>query len=498
MMMRDDDDQDDDDDAQRRRSTFGALDALLWRPMAIDRDDDDDDDASRRDDFDAVETLTTTTTTTTTLPLATTTTTTTTTAAAKATMTLPDSDDDSESEIDLDDACALVRAGAWSAYDASAAPTREDAIHALEARERAKACAKAAMEAKAKEMLNASGRPKRGAVREAEAKVKEGRKEAPREDVEARAAGGDAGTSARDGDGEDDDDDDDDDAGDGDCRAMSRATRAGGARDKENRASGAEAKRRRKGTKRPRADRALETTKTRTTKTKTSVARAPKVGEVTKPPAVKPSRAPPQGSSDEHKGRGAAWRVLLSSGFSERQKKTLSAKITRLGGRTTESLREFDVFVTEMPLLRTKNVMAASMLGKPIVSASWVETSAKTKAFAPFAAHVIRDKKFEAAHNFTPPDGSNNALSRNCFKGKSFSIWVHPERPAGPSALPEHLRDLLVVAGARPASAFAKADLAVVISAACEPSIDHVRVFPYGDVLEAFLTGVLCNNNART
>jgi hypothetical protein len=48
---------------------------------------------------------------------------------------------------------------------------------------------------------------------------------------------------------------------------------------------------------------------------------------------------------------------------------------------------------------------------------------------------------------------------------------------------------LLVVAGARPTASFAKANLAIVISAIADPSIDNTRVFAYDDILEAFLTG---------
>lgn len=469
-------------DDERRRSTFGALDAL-WRDnidvIGRERDDVSVPAASRDGDDapwkDAVETTTTSEL----LPDVVTTkearddgde------ARAKIGL-LPDSDDDDESDIEFEETLT-GGAGAWSAYHGAKVDSGEDAIAALEESERAKERARLAMEAKEKEKLNASGRPKRSVVMNAEVKVKEGVKEAPRSapaQPEARIIAALPESDAE-------DDEDDVNGTRTDVNVCTTSTSKIGDKDKENRVMVAKPL---KGTKRAAAPKA------QMTKKKTKVV-APKVTAVAKKSdsmvVDKICKSAPASSKGDK-----ALCVLLSSGFSERQTKALTKKIQRLGGRTTESLREFDVFVTEAPLLRTKNVMAASLLGKPIVSAAWVEKSSKSSAFAEYAPHVVRDKKFEAAHNFTPTTGSTSTTTasapRNCFTGKSFAIWVDPKHPTGPATLPEHLKDLLVVAGARPTASFAKANLAVVISAVADPSIDNTRVFAYDDILEAFLTG---------
>ena len=469
-------------DDERRRSTFGALDAL-WRDnidvIGRERDDVSVPAASRDGDDapwkDAVETTTTSEL----LPDVVTTkearddgdd------ARAKIGL-LPDSDDDDESDIEFEETLT-GGAGAWSAYHGAKVDSGEDAIAALEESERAKERARLAMEAKEKEKLNASGRPKRSVVMNAEVKVKEGVKEAPRSapaQPEARIIAALPESDAE-------DDEDDVNGTRTDVNVCTTSTSKIGDKDKENRVMVAKPL---KGTKRAAAPKA------QMTKKKTKVV-APKVTAVAKKSdsmvVDKICKSAPASSKGDK-----ALCVLLSSGFSERQTKALTKKIQRLGGRTTESLREFDVFVTEAPLLRTKNVMAASLLGKPIVSAAWVEKSSKSSAFAEYAPHVVRDKKFEAAHNFTPITGSTSTTTasapRNCFTGKSFAIWVDPKHPTGPATLPEHLKDLLVVAGARPTASFAKANLAVVISAVADPSIDNTRVFAYDDILEAFLTG---------
>jgi hypothetical protein len=468
-------------DDGRRRSTFGALDAL-WRDDidVIGRERDVSAPAASRDGDDAPwKDAVETTTTSELLPDVVTTkearddgdd------ARAKIGL-LPDSDDDDESDIEFEETLT-GGAGAWSAYHGAKVDSGEDAIAALEESERAKERARLAMEAKEKEKLNASGRPKRSVVMNAEVKVKEGVKEAPRSapaQPEARVIAALPESDAE-------DDEDDMNGTRTDVNVCTTSTSKIGDKDKENRVMVAKPL---KGTKRAAAPKA------QMTKKKTKVV-APKVTAVAKKSDSMVVENRCKSAPASSKGDKALC-VLLSSGFSERQTKALTKKIQRLGGRTTESLREFDVFVTEAPLLRTKNVMAASLLGKPIVSAAWVEKSSKSSAFAEYAPHVVRDKKFEAAHNFTPTTGSTSTTTasapRNCFTGKSFAIWVDPKHPTGPATLPEHLKDLLVVAGARPTASFAKANLAVVISAVADPSIDNTRVFAYDDILEAFLTG---------
>ena len=468
-------------DDERRRSTFGALDAL-WRDDidVIGRERDVSAPAASRDGDDAPwKDAVETTTTSELLPDVVTTkearddgdd------ARAKIGL-LPDSDDDDESDIEFEETLT-GGAGAWSAYHGAKVDSGEDAIAALEESERAKERARLAMEAKEKEKLNASGRPKRSVVMNAEVKVKEGVKEAPRSapaQPEARVIAALPESDAE-------DDEDDMNGTRTDVNVCTTSTSKIGDKDKENRVMVAKPL---KGTKRAAAPKA------QMTKKKTKVV-APKVTAVAKKSDSRVVENRCKSAPASSKGDKALC-VLLSSGFSERQTKALTKKIERLGGRTTESLREFDVFVTEAPLLRTKNVMAASLLGKPIVSAAWVEKSSKSSAFAEYAPHVVRDKKFEAAHNFTPTTGSTSTTTasapRNCFTGKSFAIWVDPKHPTGPATLPEHLKDLLVVAGARPTASFAKANLAVVISAVADPSIDNTRVFAYDDILEAFLTG---------
>jgi len=465
-------------DNERRRSTFGALDAL-WRDDidVIGRERDVSVPAASRDGDDAPWKDAVETTTTELLPHVVTTKESrddNDDARTKIGL-LPDSDDDDESDIEFEETFT-GGAGAWSAYHGAKVDSGEDAIAALEESERAKERARLVIEAKEKEKLNASGRPKRAVVMNAEVKVKEGVKEAPRSapaQPEARVIAALPASDAE--------DDEDDVNTRTDVNVCTTSTSKIGDKDKENRVMVAKPL---KGTKRATAPKA------QTTKKKTKVV-APKVTAVAKKSnsmvVGKICKSTPASSKGDK-----ALCVLLSSGFSERQTKALTKKIERLGGRTTESLREFDVFVTEAPLLRTKNVMAASLLDKPIVSAAWVEKSSKSGAFAEYAPHVVRDKKFEAAHNFTPTTGSTStttASARNCFTGKSFAIWVDPKHPTGPATLPEHLKDLLVVAGARPTASFAKANLAIVISAIADPSIDNTRVFAYDDILEAFLTG---------
>ena len=145
-------------------------------------------------------------------------------------------------------------------------------------------------------------------------------------------------------------------------------------------------------------------------------------------------------------------RVLLSSGYSDRQRKDLTKKIKKLGATVVESISDFTVFVTEPPLKRTKNVMASVLRGCPIVKTCWVEKSSKSGNFYPpqKKPFILRDKKFETEHGYDPV----SARERNPFAGKTY-LFDNVPRGSDPTMTPKGVRtvieELLSVAGASPA-----------------------------------------------
>ena len=199
----------------------------------------------------------------------------------------------------------------WSAYDAEAAARvrGEGAMREVEARERERE----AVRAEAAARLNARGRPKRGAV----LKTQEARREAEKSKTTTNAV-------------EEDEEDEEEEGEEGDLVDLNED----GGEEEENTLS-------------LRMSAAAETVRAETLE-----AGKGKVNSKRKRQKVDTSTKDVSRSVENV-------RVLLSSGYSDRQRKDLTKKIKKLGATVVESISDFTVFVTEPPLKRTKNVMAS-------------------------------------------------------------------------------------------------------------------------------------------
>jgi len=188
-------------------------------------------------------------------------------------------------------------------------------------------------------------------------------------------------------------------------------------------------------------------------------------------------------------------RVLFSSGFSERQLEELIKKVLKIGGSVTTSLDDFTVFVTEAPLKRTKNVMAAALCNRPIVSASWLDKSAKQNVVLPPERFLIRDRKFESSHGYNP------LLKRDQsrFRGLKFT-FDNTDAATTTIREPDGARDVIIdllrVAGARVSKSDVDADFRILLTkskraraASRRDSGASIPTHHFGDVLAALLTG---------
>jgi hypothetical protein len=375
-------------------------------------------------------------------------------------------DDDDDSEDDDEDVkanadAAVLRATggassfspmnrAWSAYD----PKKEvakgrDAIVALRRMEDEREREKAEAEEKAKALLNARGRPKRGAAmrteersKRAKTKPEEEKRKVHRalEESEHESESDEDGTEPR-----------------GYGRRISAPADAG--------PSGL-----------------LEPTSPPSEERPTPTLSAEQ--------AV-PSTSDPEDEEEEEET--LVQRVLLSSGFSERQREELVKKVLAIGGSVTTSLDDFTVFVTEAPLKRTKNVMAAALRNRPIVGASWLDKSAKQNVVLPPERFLIRDRKFESSHGYNPLVERDQSR----FRGLKFTFSnTGATKIRELDGARDVIIDLLRVAGALVSKSDVDADFRVLLtkskSARTVSRRDSGASIPthhFGDVLAALLTG---------
>lgn len=188
-------------------------------------------------------------------------------------------------------------------------------------------------------------------------------------------------------------------------------------------------------------------------------------------------------------------RVLFSSGYSEREQKLMTRKVEKLGGSVVHSLKEFTVFVTEAPLKRTKNIMAAALRHCPIVKSVWIDKSFKDGRWLPLKRFLVRDKAFESEHAYNP-----TRVDTDPFKGKLWFLddasFAREGSPLTPPGVVDVVSQLLDIGGAWRVSRQSDADLIVHLHAppksgpmTSETSID--RMTP-SDVLAACLRGS-CN-----
>ena len=319
----------------------------------------------------------------------------------------------SESESDdsdVDDADVVGPRRAWSAYDAEAAArVRGDgAMREVEAREREREAARAEAAAR----LNARGRPKRGAV----LKAQEARQEAEKSKKTTTTKTTTTTTTKTTTAAEDEEDEED-------CVDVNEA---------EEECEGEE----------------IALSLRMSAAAETVQATTSKIGAKGKGNRNMKRRKVDTSTNDDT-GAVESVRVLLSSGYSDRQRKDLTKKIEKLGGTVVESIADFTVFVTEPPLKRTKNVMASVLRGCPIAKTCWVEKSSKRGNFCPprNKPFILRDKKFETEHGYDPV----STRERNPFAGKTYLFDTVP-RGSDPTMTPKGVRtvieELLSVAGA--------------------------------------------------
>jgi len=185
-------------------------------------------------------------------------------------------------------------------------------------------------------------------------------------------------------------------------------------------------------------------------------------------------------------------RVLFSTGYSEREQKLMTRKVEKLGGSVVRSLKDFTVFVTEAPLKRTKNVMAAALRHRPIVKSAWIDKSYKDGKWLPPKRFLVRDKAFESEHAFDP-----TRVDGNPFQGKFWflddSSFAREGSPRTPPGVVDVVSQLLDIGGARRVARESDANLIVHLHAPPESgstisksSLD--RMTP-SDVLAACLRG---------
>lgn len=371
-----------------------------------------------------------------------------------------DSEDDDDEDVKANADAAVLRAmggasslspmnRAWSAYD----PKKEvakgrDAIDALRRMEDEREREREEAEEKAKALLNASGRPKRGAAMRTEERSKRA-KTKPEEERKVHRALEESEHESE------SDEDDTEPRGYG--RRISAPADAG--------PSGL-----------------LEPTSPSSEQRPTPTLSAEQ--------AV-PSTSDP-GDEEEEK-EPLVQRVLLSSGFSERQREELVKKVLDIGGSVTTSLDDFTVFVTEAPLKRTKNVMAAALRNRPIVGASWLDKSAKQNVVLPPERFLIRDRKFESSHGYNP------LLERDQsrFRGLEFTFSnTGATKIREPDGARDVIIDLLRVAGACVSKSAADADFRILLTksksartASRRDSGASIPTHHFSDVLAALLNG---------
>lgn len=370
-----------------------------------------------------------------------------------------DSEDDDSEDVKANADAAVLRATggassfspmnrAWSAYD----PKKEvakgrDAIDALRRMEDEREREREEAEEKAKALLNARGRPKRGAAMRTEERSKRAKTKPEEERKVHRALEESEHESESDEDGTEPQ---------GYGRRISAPADAG--------PSGL-----------------LEPTSPPSEQRPTPTLSAEQAVPSTSDPG-----------EEEEEEETPVQRVLLSSGFSERQREELVKKVLAIGGSVTTSLDDFTVFVTEAPLKRTKNVMAAALRNRPIVGASWLDKSAKQNAVLPPERFLIRDRKFESSHGYNP------LLERDQsrFRGLKFTFAnTGATKIRESDGTRDVIVDLLRVAGARVSKSDADADFRVLLtkskSARTVSRRDSGASIPthhFGDVLAALLT----------
>jgi len=357
---------------------------------------------------------------------------------------------DSESDdSDVDDADVVGPRRAWSAYDAEAAArVRGDgAMREVEAREREREAARAEAAAR----LNARGRPKRGVV----LKAQEARQEAEK----SKKTTPTKTTTAVEEEDEEEEDSVDVNEAEEECEGEETALSL-------------------------RMSAAAETVQATTSE----IGAKGKGNRNIK-------RRKVDASTKDDTGSVESVRVLLSSGYSDRQRKDLTKKIQKLGGTVVESIADFTVFVTEPPLKRTKNVMASVLRGCPIAKTCWVEKSSKRGNFYPprNKPFILRDKKFETEHGYDPV----STRERNPFAGKTYFFDTVP-RGSDPTMTPKGVRtvieELLSVAGA--SLARSGADFVIRLREGATPRDDETRAgyipwYTPSEILAACVNGSL-------
>lgn len=209
-------------------------------------------------------------------------------------------------------------------------------------------------------------------------------------------------------------------------------------------------------------------------------------------------KAPKADSTNDIEGmsRGdQSVRVLFSTGYSEREQKLMARKVEKLGGSVVHSLKEFTVFVTEAPLKRTKNIMAAVLRHCPIVKSAWIDKSFKDGKWLAPKRFLVRDKAFESEHAYDP-----TRVDADPFKGKLWflddSSFAREGSPLTPPGVVDVVSQLLDIGGARRVSLESDANLVVHLHAPPEsgpmtPETSIDRMTP-SDVLAACLRGS-CN-----
>ena len=190
-------------------------------------------------------------------------------------------------------------------------------------------------------------------------------------------------------------------------------------------------------------------------------------------------------------------RVKLSTGYSEREMKHMSRKISKLGGVVVDSVRDCNVFVTEAPLKRTRNVMIASLNNCPIVKSSWIDASAKEGkgTFLTTRPWLVRDKKFEQEHGYKTMCKLKETKA-SPFRGKKVFIDnTEYGFVSSPQSVCEVMEELLEVGGAERVDKSDRADFIVRLSAsapgAYEKNDSENPIFTPFDVLAASLSGEL-------
>ena len=172
-----------------------------------------------------------------------------------------------------------------------------------------------------------------------------------------------------------------------------------------------------------------------------------------------------------------AVKVLVSSALAAKDVEATTTAIKKLGGEVTTSTRDFTHFLTAKPLGRSKNVLCALMMGRPIVTETWVTASTRAGGFVDAGDHLCRDLAFERAQGFDMKATLENARDMCVFRQRRIHV-IAPSKGAvaGKIGLIVELASIANAAATETEAEKSAPDDVVIVAATGEKSAPDERV----------------------